>query len=170
MPGAVKLAFAPVAAPSKGVLVVFTDERLRLGEASRAVLGRAGDFLARAGKSERFAGKTGSNLDIVAPAGLKAARLIFIGTGKDEPKPSDFIKLGGTAMGKIPASASEATILADLPAGAMSPEQAAEIALGATLRAYSFDRYKTKRKEGEDEPAKAKITIGVADTAAARRA
>ncbi|MFL4967089.1 MAG: leucyl aminopeptidase, partial [Xanthobacteraceae bacterium] len=170
MPGAVKIAFAPFAAPAKGVLVVFTDEQLRLGEASRAALGRAGDLLARAGKAERFAGKMGSSLDFVAPADLKAARLIFIGTGKDEPKSSDFIKLGGIAMGKIPPSASEATILADLPGGAMSPEQVSEIALGATLRAYSFDRYKTKRKEGEEEPAKAKVTIGVADAAAARRA
>jgi leucyl aminopeptidase len=170
MPGAVKIAFAPFAAPAKGVLVVFTDEQLRLGEASRAALGRAGDLLARAGKAERFAGKMGSSLDLVAPADLKAARLIFIGTGKEEPKSSDFIKLGGIAMGKIPPSASEATILADLPGGAMSPEQVSEIALGATLRAYSFDRYKTKRKEGEEEPAKAKVTIGVADAAAARRA
>src|SRR5215216_5744991 len=170
MLGAVKIAFAPFAAPAKGVLVVFTDEQLRLGAASRAALGRAGDLLARAGKAERFAGKMGSSLDFVAPADLKAARLIFIGTGKDEPKSSDFIKLGGIAMGKVPPSASEATILADLPGGAMSPEQASEIALGATLRAYSFDRYKTKRKEGEEEPVKTKVTIGVADAAAARRA
>ena len=39
------------------------------------------------------------------------------------------------------------------PAGrASKPERAADLALGVRLRAYWFDRYKTKRKEGE-EPA-----------------
>jgi leucyl aminopeptidase len=170
MPGAVKLEFAPLAAPSKGVLVAFTDEKLRLGEATGAALGRAADLLARAGKSEGFLGKSGTSLDIIAPAGIKVSRLIFIGTGKDEPKLIDLMKLGGTIMGKIPAAATAATIFADLPDGAMTPEQAAELALGATLRAYGFDRYKTKRKEGEEEPAKARMTLGVADPAAARRA
>ena len=42
-----------------------------------------------------------------------------------------------------------------MPGGALKPEQAAELALGARLRAYAFDRYKTKRKEGEERAAKA---------------
>src|SRR5262249_60933125 len=77
---------------------------------------------------------------------------------------------GGIRMVKIPAAAPDAAVLADLPARPMAPAQAAMIALGATLRAYRFDRYKTKRKEGEEEPAKARITVGVADVAGARRA
>jgi leucyl aminopeptidase len=171
MRGAVKLGFSPLATPSKGVLVVFTDENLRLGEASRRILGPARDLFARASRSERFTGKSGSSLDLVAPAGLKVSRLIALGTGKDPPKKSsDFIKLGGTSVGKIPALAKDATILADLPAGPMTPAQAADVALGATLRAYSFDRYKTKRQEGEEEPAHTRIAIAVADLAGARRA
>ena len=39
---------------------------------TRAILGSAADLVARAAKSERFTGKSGSALDIVAPAGLKA--------------------------------------------------------------------------------------------------
>jgi leucyl aminopeptidase len=60
--------------------------------------------------------------------------------------------------------------VAELPSGAMKPEQAVDFALGAQLRAYSFERYKTKRKEGEDEPAKIALGIAVANTAAARKA
>ena len=55
-------------------------------------------------------------------------------------------------MGKIPAAATEATIIADLPGGALKPERIADMALGVRLRAYSFDRYKTKRKEDEQTP------------------
>ncbi len=170
MPGAVKLGFGSLAMPSKGVLVAFTGEGLRLGEATRAALGPARDLFVRASRAEHFTGKSGSTLDIVAPAGLKVSRLILIGIGKDAPKPHDFIKLGGIAMGKVPASATEATIWADLPAGLMTPAQAASVALGSALRAYRFDRYKTKRKEGDEEPAQARITVGVTDTAGTRKA
>jgi leucyl aminopeptidase len=52
----------------------------------------------------------------------------------------------------------------------MKAEQAADLALGAQLRAYSFERYKTKRKEGEERPALAKITVAVGDLSAARTA
>src|SRR5258707_15891171 len=73
-------------------------------------------------------------------------------------------------MGKIPATASEATLIADLPGGAIRPERAAELALGAQLRAYAFDRYKTKRKEEEEKAAKIKVAIAVAGVAAAEKA
>ena len=53
-------------------------------------------------------------------------------------------------MGKVPSRAEAATIFAELAGGALKPEQAADMALGTQLRAYSFDRYKTKRKEGEE--------------------
>jgi leucyl aminopeptidase len=170
MAGPGKLGFAPFAAPAKGVLIVFTDETLRLGAVTRGLLGEARDLVPRIARAERFTGKNGASLDIVAPAGLKVARLVAIGVGKGEPRPHDAMKLGGIAMGKVPASASEATIIADLPGGPMTAEQAADVALGATLRGYAFDRYKTQRKEGEEPPAKAKVTVGVADVAAARRA
>jgi leucyl aminopeptidase len=52
----------------------------------------------------------------------------------------------------------------------MDADTVAELALGARLRAYAFERYKTKRKEGEPPRAPIRITIGAADPAAARRA
>jgi len=170
MPDAIKLGFGPLTAPPKGVLVVFVGEGLRLGEATRRALGGARDLIVRVSRAEHFSGKSGSGLEIVAPAGLKVSRLICVGVGKDELKLSDLVKLGGIAMGKLPATATEATILADLPPRPMTPAQAACIAFGATLRAYRFDRYKTKRREGEEEPAKARITVAVADVAGTRRA
>jgi len=72
MAGAVKLGFAPFASPSKGVLIVFTGEGVRLGDASRTVLGTAGGLLARVARAEGFTGKNGATLDIVAPAGLRS--------------------------------------------------------------------------------------------------
>jgi leucyl aminopeptidase len=167
MSDAPKLGFAPFSSPSKGVLVVFCDDGLKVGPAARKVLG--GDLVRRAAAAERFTGKSGSALTVVLPAGLKASRLVVVGIGK-EGEAKDLVKLGGTAMGKIPASAAAATIFAELPSGAMKPDQAAELALGARLRAYAFDRYKTKRKDGEEQPSRANVTIAVADAAATRKA
>src|SRR5258708_22460335 len=140
MADARKPGFGPIAAPGDGVLVLFADDNLRFGPRTRSVLGSATDLVARAAKAEKFTGKSGSALDIVAPAGLKATRLVVIGTGKaEERKPQDAVKLGGTAQGRIPAAATEATVILELASGALKAEAAADVALGATLRAYTFD-------------------------------
>lgn len=166
-----KLGFAPFGAPSKGVLVLFCEEGVKLGPAARKALTPAGDLVERAAKADRFTGKSGSALEIVAPAGLSVARLVIIGVGKaNKLKSEDIVKLGGTARGKVPSSAAEATIFAELAGGALKPDQVADLALGAILRAYKFDRYKTKRKEGEDAPAKTEVTFAVANVQAAQKA
>src|SRR5690349_16886192 len=77
-----KTGFGPIEASAGGVLIVLADDNLRFGPRTRAVLGTVTDLIGRAAKGDRFTGKSGSVLDIVAPAGLKAARLLVIGTGK----------------------------------------------------------------------------------------
>ncbi len=171
MTDAFKLGFGPFATPAKGVVVVFAEDGVKLGPATRKALGPAAELVARAAKAERFTGKKNSALDLIAPAGLKAARLIVIGVGKSaEFKPKDFLKLGGLATGKLPNSASDATVFAELSGGAMKPEQAADLAQGARLRAYAFDRYKTKSKDDEKFPAARNLTVAVGDVAATRKA
>jgi leucyl aminopeptidase len=168
---ALKLEFAPLSTPPKGVLVVFCDEGLKFGSATRQILAETGDLVVRAAAAERFKGKIASTLDIVAPAGLEVSRLVMVGVGKvRDLKARDFARLGGVAMGRVPKSAEEATIIADLPGGTPKPDSLAELALGMRLRAYSFDRYKTKRKEGEEKPSAVDVTIAVANMAPVRKA
>ncbi len=171
MTDALKLGFGPFAAPAKGVLIVFCDDALKFGPATREALGSAADLVARAAKTERFTGKSGSALELILPEGLKVARLVVIGTGKTaELQPKDILKLGGAAMGKLPVSASDGTVFAELASGALNAEKAADLAQGVRLRAYAFDRYKTKRKEEETPPAKRSVTVAVGDVAAVRNA
>ncbi len=166
-----RIKFGPFASPRAGILVVFCDDGLRLGAATRAALGPAAALVARAAAADRFKGKLAATLDIAAPADLKADRLVVVGLGKPKDlKPSDALTLGGAAIGKVPAAAKEITMLAEYPAGAMDADAVADLALGARLRAYAFDRYKTKRKEDEERPDAVALTIGTADPAAARRA
>src|SRR5262249_58415878 len=110
-------------------------------------------------------------LDIVAPPGLDVPRLAVVGVGKARDlKAQDFVKLGGFAMGRVPSAASEATMIADLPGGAVKPERVADLALGAELRAYRFCRYKTKHKEGEEKAARVRLAIAVAGASTAQNA
>jgi leucyl aminopeptidase len=170
MPGRLELEFAPFGTAAKGVLVLFCEEELKFGPVARRALAPTGDLVRRAASADRFKGKNGSALDLVAPAGLEVPRLLIVGVGKARDlKARDFIKLGGAAMGRIPAAASDVTLIADLPGGAFNPERAADMALGVQLRGYAFERYKTKRKDEEEKPAKVKVKIAVGRVAAAEK-
>ena len=171
MSDAVKVGFTPFSAAPRAVLVVFCDEALKFGAATGKALGAAADTVKRAAAANQFKGKSGSTLDIPAPAGIKAERLIVVGVGKaSEIKEKDFLKFGGVTAGKLNAASKSVTVIAELPDGAMSADAAAAIASGIRLRAYKFDRYKTKKKEGENDALRSDISIGVDDVAAARKA
>jgi leucyl aminopeptidase len=171
MTDALKLTFGTFVSPQKGVLVVFCDDGLKFGSGTRKALASAVDLVAKAAKTERFTGKRSSALELILPPGLKSERLIVVGLGKAaDLKPKDFFRLGGFAFGRVPNSASDITIFAELPTGPMKAEQAADLAQGVRLRAYAFDRYKTKRKDDERLPTTRHVTIGVGDVAQGRKA
>ena len=140
MAEAIKLGFAALSTPPKGILILFCEEGLKLGPASRKLLAPSGDLLQRAAAADRFTGKAGSALNIVAPAALPVSRLIVIGVGKPAKfKSHDFVKLGGACVGRLPSTATAATIVAEFATGALKPERAADLAHGARLRAYRFE-------------------------------
>jgi leucyl aminopeptidase len=171
MSDAVKVGFVPFSTAPRGILVVFCDDSLKFGAATRKALGAAANLVKRAAETSGFKGKSGSTLDILEPERLKSSRLIVVGAGKlSGLKDNDFHKLGGAAAGKLRAGKDAVTIIAELPDGAMKPDQAAEVAAGVRLRAYRFDRYKTKKKDGEDAPLRAEVSLAVGDVAAARKA
>jgi leucyl aminopeptidase len=171
MSDAVKVGFVPFSVAPRGILVVFCDEELKLGAASRKALGDAADLVKRAAATSRFKGKSGSALDLLEPEGIKIQRLIVIGTGKaSELKPRDFLKFGGALAGKLNGGSAAVTVIAELPDGAMQPDRAAAVAAGIRLRAYKFDRYKTKKKDGEEEGLRADVTLAVDDVPGARKA
>jgi len=171
MPDAVKVGFVPFSSASRGILVVFCDDALKFGPATTKALGAAVGTIKRAAAANQFKGKSGAALDFLAPDGIKASRLIVVGTGKlSDIKANDFLKLGGAVTGKLRAGGEAVTILAELPNGPMTADQASALAAGARLRAYRFDRYKTKKKDGEDAPLSAEISIAVSDVGAAKKA
>jgi len=167
---------AAEAAGKPRTLVVFAGADGGLGEVAKGVLGEAESQIKRAAAAAKFAGKSGSALDILAPAGLPGvSRLLVVGVGPgkdaeaDKAKPfEDFLGLGGQTAGKLAAGA-QAIVLFDFPQPPVDPAHAAgQFVLGATLRAYKFEQYKTKKKKDEAETDGAsEIALAVADAASA---
>jgi len=175
MADTVKINFAKLPSSLDGLIVLLAAESPGGGSAVlapsvEALLEPAGDLFARAAAADRFEGKSGSSLELLAPTGTSATRVIVIGIGKAaDLKAQDWLKLGGTIMGKLPSSAKEIGIVLDVEGADLNAEAAAEIALGLRLRAYSFDRYKTKKKPDE-ATAKPKVTLYIEEDSAAKRA
>jgi leucyl aminopeptidase len=169
MSDAVKVGFVPVAAVSRGILVVFSDKALNFGPATRKALGAAAAAMVkRAAAAAKFTGKRAAFIDLLAPDGLKVDRLLVVGTG-DQGKltEQDFLKLGGAIAGRLKGS-TPTTVLAELADGPLTARQASLLAAGVRLRAYTFDRYKTKKKD-DDARLDGSISIAVRDVAAARK-
>ena len=170
MPASVTLNFGPFSR-LRGVLVVFCADNMKFGPAAEKVLAPLGDQLRRAAAADRFTGKSGSSLELIAPPSLAVPRLIVVGTGKqNDLKDRDLVGLGGAAVGKLPSAAAQTTVVAEFASGALKAGQVAKLALGARLRAYRFDRYKTKRKEGEERADKLEVNFACANPAAAEKA
>ena len=158
-------------------LVVFAGAELSMGERAKALLKDAAPQIERAAAAAKFKGKAGSCLEILAPHGAPAGRLVVIGVGgangaddaKSEKKPfEDFLGLGGQTAGKLGAGA-EAVVIFDLPEAPADPvAAAASFALGGQLRAYKFDQYKTKKKDESDKDGPLEIHVAFADAAAAQ--
>jgi leucyl aminopeptidase len=165
-----KISFAEPVLPKKGVVVVLVGEGKKLSPAAKDLDKRTRGTLARAIKASRFTGKEGQFLDILAPAGVTLERIVLAGTGKG--KEFDALAqqaLGGGMVGRLGTSGSD-TVTAMVDAGTgKAADVAANIALGARLASYRFDRYRTK-EEKHKKPSLASVILGVKGAAAARKA
>jgi leucyl aminopeptidase len=168
-----EISFVDQAPADTGVLVVLTDEGLRFGRTATRAIAPVRELVDRASKADRFKGKKSRMLELIGPAGLKADRLIVVGTGKSKDlKAADWSKLGGAVMAKLPPATKAAAVILDLAEGKVGPDNAADFAMGVKLRAYRFDRYKTKKKDDDEKekaPAAA-VSLVVSGAAAARKA
>ena len=170
MPVTLKVGFAGFERP-RGVLIVFCGEGLKFGPKTQRLLSPISDLFRRAASADRFTAKNGSILDILAPVGLNLPRLVVIGTGKERDlKDRDLVKLGGIAMGALRKGAPQATIVAEFASDTLKGEQIADLVLGARLRAYTFDRYKTKKKEDDERATRVEVNFACANASGAEKA
>lgn len=104
--------------------------------------------LSRAIKANRFEGKPGETVEILAPKHFHGERIILIGVGKPEELSTIQVK---SIVGEFPTKATQLHLAIDpiKEATLKSEEIAAHFAFGLLLGSYSFNRYKTMDKEEE---------------------
>jgi leucyl aminopeptidase len=166
-----QIAFAAPSTASEGALVVGALEGGALTPSAAAVDKATAGALTRAKAASRFTGKPGQILEILAPAGIRAARIYLVGLGTAKFDDRAAEALGAGILARLFGTGEKhVTFVIDAPKGSkLKPaELAGHLAMGARLRSYTFNAYRTKRRE-EYEPSLTNVTIGTSDVAGARR-
>ena len=162
----IDIEFTAPQAPEGGTAIVLVGADRSLGAGAELVdpdgkLGAVFDAL-------EFKGAASTSADAPALPGSGADRVVALGVGDRSAFEShDWLKLGGAALGRLGRAGASKPALVYLDDAA--PAEAAEFALGMMLRAYRFDRYKTRRDKDKDgEPEHRTVRVVVEDPDAAR--
>ncbi|WP_404404342.1 leucyl aminopeptidase [Pelagibacterium halotolerans] len=146
------LDFAPLPAAKAGTIVIYVEQDgVPEGEA-KSVWDKTGKDFAAIAKSVGFSGKPGHMIDLVAPPNLACDRLLVLGRGKNGALDalSAWTDRGGSLMAKLEATRTRsASVILDEPG--LEPRRVAELAAGAKLRRYRFDKYRTTPPENGPE-------------------
>ena len=167
------ITFAKPSLTGTATLVVGCAEGGTLTPSAARLDKTSGGALSKAVAHARFEGKAGQTLTLMAPAGVKAGRIVLLGFGVG--KALDGLaaaKLGGAIVAALAMSGeSRAAVVVEKPKGCKltSNEVAAQIGHGARLRSYRFDKYRTKQKKTE-KPSLTRLTVMCLDVASARAA
>jgi leucyl aminopeptidase len=162
-----KISFVKPSMPRSGAVVVGVSEKNKLSPAAAELDGLTGGAVKRAIAASQFEGKKKQSLAIIAPDGVKLRRILLVGLGK-ELDDLGLQELGGNIVAQMN-TAGEKSVSVIVDAGAEDLAQAAaQIAYGADLRDYSFDKYKKKTKK--KKPGIETLTMIVEGEARARRA
>ena len=147
--------FAKIITPKNGAIVIGVTEEDKLPARAAELDHVVGGAITRAIASKGFKGKKGEYVVLLAPSNLTADAILMVGLGKEKdldlPKIQSF---GGSVFAKLNVlKLRKAAIIVDSyeKVAFSSEELAANIAFGAKLRSYRFDKYRTKEKE-EDKP------------------
>ena len=145
-----KIVFASPAPPDGGALVVGALEGRQLTPSAKALDKMLKGGLTRAVKASRFKGKKGESLTLLAPPGVKLDRVYLVGLGNAADL--DALRLQNVGGQIYAALGAKGHALVSVAVDALDKcklkpsEMAAELALGARLGSYRFDKYRTKEK------------------------
>ena len=165
-----KISFANASIPSQNALVLTVADKQKLGEEGAKLDRKLGGVLKRAMAVNNFTGEKEKTLVLVAPAKSQLTRLVLVGVG--DPSKADATTMenvGGAALVALGNKDAQATFLVDAFEGQDVAVASAHVALGARLRSYRFDKYRTKLKP-DQKPQLKSLTISCADAAKARQA
>ena len=143
------ITFAKPSYPPTGAYVVLAWEETSANRAVEVLNRKTRGTLKRAMTAENFAGKNGTTLTLLAPAGLRAERIIVIGAGKiTNFDVREAQSAGGRILSKLNSlGIKQAVVNVDIVSqtALSAGDCGAHIAFGASLASYRFGLYKVKK-------------------------
>ncbi|HET9147263.1 MAG TPA: leucyl aminopeptidase [Acetobacteraceae bacterium] len=156
------IAFMKPALPHSGALALLLPEDAPLSGIAAELDAALSGGLDRALRAAGFKGRRGQSATLLAPLpGLD--RVVVVGLGK--PEGPHQVEAAGARAAALLSRDVEAFLAAD----SLDDSMLAHAGLGARLRSYRFDKYRTKQKE-EDKPRLRRLTVMAPDAAKARTA
>src|SRR6478752_2235720 len=110
---------------------------------------------------QRFEGEGSSVSEQFIDDSGSVRRLLVIGVGSNGARGEAAEKLGGTAAGRLQTSG-EKTAVIDVSGLSHDADTAARVGLGAALRSWRYDRYRTKLKDNQKPTLDEIVIVGVA--------
>ena len=136
---------------------------------SLASLGAAQQTLAGALDRQRFEGEPSSAVEQFVDDGGTLRPVVVVGTGGGASGHEAVEKLGGTAVSRLLTSGETRAVI-DVSGLNFDADSAARTGLGAALRAWRYDRYRTKLKDKQKPTLSEVIIVGGGEGAAQRYA
>ena len=133
------------------------------GKTANPVLAELGGDIADVLKRQRFEGEAAS----VAEHFAGGRRILAVGTGNGGSDGDAAEKLGSTVAARLLTSGETHAVI-DLTGLGYDADAAGQVALGAALRGWRYDRYRTKLKD-KQKPTLAEVTIVGAANGAQKR-
>ena len=166
-----KISFVTAAAAQTGAVAVFVTQGALQSAAIQSLDATTGGQVSRALRTNRFNGEAGQVLELLAPAGMDASRLVVVGLGNGAKAGAlELEKAGGALYARL-AATGETALTVDATSiegvNVAADDAAAHLAFGALLRSYRFDRYRTKEPANK-KPSLESLTVATGDAAAAQ--
>jgi leucyl aminopeptidase len=158
--------------PNRGALILTVAAERKLGGQGTRIDRKLRGALKRAMADSAFTGAKEQTLTIMAPAGTRLTRLVLVGIGEAEKvNEVSLQRVGGAALAALGNKDTQATWMIDDHKGLALAiaEVAAQVAYGARLRSYRFDKYRTTLKP-DQKPQLKTLTVSCSDVAKARAA
>jgi leucyl aminopeptidase len=114
---------------------------------------------------QRFEGDASNASEQFIDENGKVRRLLVVGIGTGASPREAAEKLGGTAAGKLQTSGEKKGVI-DVTGLGFDADAAARIGLGAALRSWRYDRYRTKLKDNQKPTLDEIVIVGAAGGAA----
>ena len=159
------ISYLPAVAEAAAALVVFAGPDGALSAAAVAADAATKGAVQAAAKAARFEGGVGDIAELLAPAGLTAARLLLVGTGPADKIDASVAERIGGAIAACLLLSGEVTASVDVT-GVLAGDLAAHLAHGAVLRSWRFDQYRTKLKDKQKPTLTSLAIVGAGEVTA----